>query len=59
MKQRKQTRWKMSFSGQAEGGMSILAERMTKEYRLKRQKQQGLVRVFAEEERKVMKDETA
>lgn len=39
--------------------MSIVAERMTKEDRLKRQKQQNLVRVFAEEERKVMKDKTA
>lgn len=39
MKQRKQTRWKMSFSRQADRGMSILAERMTKEDRLKRQEQ--------------------
>lgn len=39
MKQRKQTRWKMSFSGQTDRGMSILAARMTKEDRLKRQKQ--------------------
>lgn len=41
----------MSFSGQTERGMSILGERMTMEDRLKRQKQEGLVRVFAEEER--------
>lgn len=35
MKHRKQARWKMSFSGWADRGMSILAERMTKEDRLR------------------------
>lgn len=42
----------MSFSRQADREMSILAERKTKERKLKRIKQQVFVK-----ERKVMKDE--
>lgn len=51
MNQRKQTR-KMSFSAQADRGMRISAERMTKENTLRKEAVEFNERVYAEEERK-------